>query len=125
MARVAWKFNNQDFAINPDEDSGWSSQEVNAENLPINATESVIQWGGRKSARRIVSGWLWGPTASAQKSMMQTWKNNRIISNLIDHTGESMKCLVVNFTAKPVLSQSEWRHGRQTYRYELEFITRP
>lgn len=125
MARVAWSFNSQNFAINPDEDSGWTAAESFAENLPIGATQSSMQWGGRKSGRRTVSGWLWGPETAAQKTMMQGWKNNRTIANLIDHTGESVKAMVINFNAKPVLSQSEWKQGRQTYRYEIEFVTRP
>lgn len=125
MSRVAWSFNGQAFAINPDEDSGWEAAEVNAENVPIGATQSSIQWGGRKSGRRTVSGWLWGPDTGTQKSMMQTWKNNRTIANLVDHTGESTRCQVMNFNAKPVMSQSEWKQGRQTYRYTLEFVTRP
>lgn len=125
MSRVAWRFNNQDFSINPDEDSEWEYAEINAENVAIGSTQSSLQWGGRKSGRRTVSGWLWGPTTAAQKSMMRGWKNNRTVGNLVDHTGESVKCMVVNFSAKPVLSQSEWKQGRQTYRYSLEFVSRP
>lgn len=125
MARVAWQFAGNSFSINPDEDTGWEAAEVNAENVPIGSTQSSIQWGGRKSGRRQVSGWLWGPTTGAQKTMMQGWKNNRTVGNLIDHTGESVKCMVISFSAKPVLSQSEWKQGRQTYRYNLEFVTRP
>lgn len=125
MARTAWSFAGSSFAINPDEDSGWEAPEVNAENVPIGATQSSIQWGGRKSGRRTVSGWLWGPSTAAQKTMMQGWKNNRTVGMLVDHTGESTKCMVVNFNAKPVLSQSEWKQGRQTYRFTLEFVMRP
>jgi hypothetical protein len=125
MSRVAWSFNGYSFPINPDDDSGWTEDEVMTENVPIGSTNSSIQFVGRKSGRRQIQGWLWGPAAATQKSTMKSWKDNRTEATLIDHTGDSQKAIMVKFEAKPVMSISEWNQGRQTYRYTAEFIARP
>src|SRR6185369_5463823 len=123
--RVAWQFNSYSWAINPDEDSGWKADESNAENLPIGSTSSSIQWGGRKSARRQISGFIWVPSGDTQRVNMESWKTNRTVSTLIDHTGASQKAQLVSLEMKPVQDHKEWLQNRQTYRYNAEFIARP
>lgn len=125
MARVAWQFNGYSWAVNPDDDSGWKADEANSENLPIGSTNSSIQWGGRKSARRQISGFIWGPAGGTQRTNMESWKNNRVISNLIDHTGATQKAQLVMLEIRPVQDYLEWRANRQTYRYNAEFLARP
>lgn len=125
MARVPWNFSGYDFPVNPSDDSGWKADEVNAENSPIGSTNSSLQWGARKSARKQCSGTLIGLSAQTQKTTMEGWKNNRTVAVLTDHTGEAKKCQLIAFEAKPIFNYSEWLHGRQTYTWQGEFIERP
>jgi hypothetical protein len=122
MARVAWRFNNYDWPINPDEDSGWTKPDIMSETNDVNANKSSLQFGGRKSARRQISGWIWGPGSVQLHINMHSWNDNRTKATLVDHTGVSRTCMMMNFAAKPVQDVREWRSGRQTYKYTAEFI---
>lgn len=123
--RVAWQFAGYSWAVNPFEDSGWKADEVNAENVAIGSTSSSLQWGGRKSARRQIQGYIWGPSGATQLATMNSWKNNRTISTLVDHIGSSQKAQLVMFEARLASDIKEWQNGRQTYIYQAEFIARP
>ncbi len=122
MARVAWVFNSYSWAVNPEKDSGFNAEEVEPEAVAIGATKSTFQWGGRKSARRQISGWLYGPNALAQYNLMRGWKNNRTVATLVDHLGNSSTARLAKFDAEPVVSNTEWANGRSTWRYNAEFI---
>lgn len=123
MARVAWIFNGYSWAINPETDTGWRSEDIVYEGNPINSSRSVFQWGGRKSERRVITGWIWGPTGTTQYSNMMTWKENRVTATLTDHMGISRTARMIKFDAEPVRSVAEWQAGRQTYKYTAEFIS--
>lgn len=123
MARVAWSFNGYDWAINPETDSGWRSEDIVYEGNPINSTKSSFQWGGRKSERRTITGWIIGPSGPTQYSNMMAWKENRITSVLTDHIGVTRTARMIKFDAEPVRSVSEWLEGRQTYKYTAEFVS--
>ena len=122
MARVAWTFDSYSWSINPDTDSDWVYEQVISEQVPVNASNSSIQFGGRKSGRRQIEGWLWGPNALTQKNKMKTWQLNRTRSTLTDHLGNAQAAILIRFEAKMVQSVSEWLSGRQTWRYTAEFI---
>ncbi len=122
MARVPWRFNNYDFDVNPEKDSGFNAEEVEPEAVAIGATKSTFQWGGRKSGRRVISGWLYGPNALTQYNLMRSWKNNRTVATLTDHLGNTATARLVKFDAEPVVSNTEWAQGRSTWHYSAEFV---
>jgi hypothetical protein len=122
MARVAWSFNGYSWPINPEEDSTWIKEHIVAETGDVGAENSNIQFGGKKSARRQVSGWIWGPGSTQLLLNMHTWHANKVRANLVDHVGESRRCILLSFSPKPVKDVKEWRQGRQTYQYNAEFI---
>ena len=122
MARTPWVFAGYEWAINPETDSGWVKEHNMAEHSPIEGTRSVLQFAGSKSARRRVTGWIWGILGPTQLTYMRAWRENKTQSTLTDHTGESRDCMLLTFEAEPARSVSELRAGRQTYRYTAEFI---
>jgi hypothetical protein len=122
MARVAWVFAGYSWPVNPEKDSGWIKEEVYAERNALNSTVSNIHFTAKKSARRKVSGWLFGESTAAQLTKMQSWKDNRTIGTLVDHVGGSKRCIMISFEAEPIQSVSEWKAGRQTYKYNAEFV---
>lgn len=121
MARVPWRFNNYNFAVNPEKDSGWTWEDVMPESVGIGAGRSTFQYGGTKSGRRQISGWLVGADALDQYTRMRAWKAQRTKAVLIDHLGASTTARVSKFDAEIVPNISEWRLGRATWRYNLEF----
>jgi hypothetical protein len=120
--RVAWQFNGYSWAVNPESDSGWVYEHVEAENLPINAGRSSFQYGGTKSGRRQISGWLYGPSALDQYNRMKSWHRNRTTATLVDHLGNVSTARFSRFDAKPVVSATEWRQGRSTWQYTAELV---
>lgn len=121
MARVAWRFDGYDWPINPEEDSGWTKPDIMSEQNNVNADVSNFQFGGRKSARRQISGWLWGEGSVQLRLNMYNWYANRKKSTLVDHVGDSKKCFITSLTVKSVQDVREWGQGRQTYKYTIEF----
>lgn len=122
MSRVAWVFAGYSWPINPEKDSGWVKEEVYSEQHPLNSTVSNLHFTAKKSARRKVSGWLFGETSAAQLTKMQYWKDNRTVGTLVDHNNSSKRCMLISFAPEPVQSVSEWKAGRATFKYEAEFI---
>lgn len=122
MARTAWIFNSYSWPVNPEKDTGWNAEEVEPEAVAINATRSTFQWGGRKSGRRQISGWLYGANALEQYNQMRSWKNNRVVATLTDHLGNSATARLAKFDAELTPSATEWAHGRSTWHYNAEFI---
>jgi hypothetical protein len=122
MARVAWVFNGYEWPVNPEKDSGWLNEHVSAELNNINATKSVFQFGGMKSSRRKISGWIWGPSASTQYLTMWNWHKNKTTGVLKDHVGVEKRCFFLTFSAEAVIDSVSWSQGRPTYRYEAEIV---
>lgn len=122
MARTPWNFSSYNFNINPEEDSGWVGENVEAENSPVGSSRSTIHWVARKTERRQTGGWIWGPGGATQLSNMKNWERNRTVSYLTDHTGDSRKARLRKFEAKPVQDIPEWKQGRQTWRWSGEWI---
>lgn len=120
--RVAWQFNSYQWPVNPETDTGFVSEEVLPEVVPIRATKSSVQWGGRKSARRQITGWLYGLKALEQYNTMRGWKENRTRASLVDHFGNTTTARLVKFDAKFVQSNTEWGAGRPTWQYTAEFM---
>lgn len=120
--RVAWQFNGWKWAINPETDSGWTAEEIMAEQNAINDRRSNIQFGGTKSARRQIHGWIIGPNGPVQLQKMQSWKANRTQATLRDHMGASRKAILLRFDLEFINSVTEWNAGRQAYKYNAEFI---
>lgn len=125
MARTGWQFDSYTWAVNPEKDSGWVYEHAMSENLPIGASNSSLQFSAIKSGRRQISGWIWGPNAQDQYNRMRAWQLGLTTSNLIDHRGESKKAIMIKFEPELVQSVSEWQAGRQTWRYNAEFIIVP
>jgi hypothetical protein len=124
MARVAWSFASYSFPINPEKDSGWVYDHVMSEQVPIQATESDIQFGGRKSPRRQVSGWIWGSSSSTFFAQFDSWRRNRTQGTLTDHLGNSRSAILVKFEPEAINDPQAWAEGRQTWRYTAEFVGR-
>ena len=121
MARVPWRFDNYDFAVNPEKDSGFVYEDVMPESVAINAPRSTFQYGGTKSGRRQISGWLYGVNALDQYNRMRGWKAARTKATLVDHIGHSTTARLSKFDAEVVQSATEWKLGRSTWRYNAEF----
>jgi hypothetical protein len=122
MARVAWQFGSYSFAINPEKDSGWIYEDVMPETVGIGASRSTFQYGGTKSGRRQISGWLYGASALDQHNRMKGWKQSRVKATLIDHLGNSTTARFSKFDAEAIQSATEWKLGRATWRYNAELI---
>lgn len=123
MARVAWNFASYDWPINPEGDSGWVPGElVLSEIVPIDVYQSSIQIGGQKSARRRITGWIWGPESAVHYSKFREWYNNGIDASLTDHLGETRTARLIRFEADAVRDVHAFKAGRQTWKYTAEFI---
>src|SRR5689334_11651810 len=121
MARTPWVFNGYSFPVNPEKDSNWTYEEVQPESVAIGASRSTFQYGGTKSGRRQISGWLYGTDATTQHNTMKSWHRNRTIATLVDHTGAATTARLSKFDAEFVQSNTEWKAGRNTWRYNAEF----
>lgn len=122
MARVGWEFNGYSWAINPMTDTDWIYEHNITEGVGINAQVSTLQYGGTKSGRRRISGWIWGPNGPTQFSNMRSWQRNRTQATLTDHKGNSVRAMLVKFEPEPTQDSVEWAQGRQTYKYTAEFV---
>lgn len=122
MSRVAWVFNGYDWPVNPETDTDWVKQHVENELVAINASKSRQQYTGTKSSRRRITGWLFGSSASAQKTQMQNWHSNRTVANLTDHNGQTVRCRLSAFDTEIVPDRIGWQNGRTTWRYTAEFV---
>lgn len=122
MSRVAWSFSGVEFPINPYEDSGWIWEHVSTEDVPIQATKSTLQFGGRKSPRRQVKGYIWGSICAGWKSQLENWRKDKTNGTLVDHLGDSQSAVLMKFEPELVNDPQEWVNGRQTYRYVAEFV---
>lgn len=121
MSRVPWQFLGYEWAINPEKDSGFTFEDVQPESVGIGASKSTFQYGGTKSGRRQISGWLYGVSALDQYNRMRSWKRNRTQGTLIDHLGNSTTARLSKFDAEIIQSNTEWKLGRSTWRYNAEF----
>lgn len=122
-ARVPWSFDGYNFSVNPYEDSGWMSELVIAENLPINARLSTIQLGGVRSRRRRISGYIIGTKGPELYSKLDGWLRAFKQSTLRDHLGTSSKAMLVSFQPELIMDHKAWQAGRQSYRYQAEWIS--
>jgi hypothetical protein len=120
--RTPWVFNNYQFPVNPEEDSGWVYETIINDRVPIGGLRSRIQHGGVKSPRRQISGWMIGGEAQTFYNNMSNWIRNRVISNLVDHNGVTRQSILIEFRPQAVLSPVEWSKGRPVYRYNATFI---
>jgi len=119
--RVPWKFGDYEWAVNPEKDGSWVYEDVMPESVGIGAPRSTFQYGGTKSGRRQISGWLYGDSALDQYNRMRGWKASRIKATLVDHLGNSTTARLSKFEAEAVQSNTEWKLGRATWRYNAEF----
>lgn len=124
MARVAWVFDGYAWPVNPEKDTGWlPPEDILNEANNIAATASTFQFGGIKSARRRISGWIWGPFSADHYNRMYQWKLQRKRSTLKDHEGHQKTCFLISFTTERINDPKSWAEGRPTYRYEAEFAS--
>lgn len=120
--RVSWIFAGYQWAINPEKDSGFIYEDIMPESVGIGASRSTFQYGGTKSGRRQISGWLYGINALDQYNRMKGWKQSRIKGVLVDHLGYSATVRFSKFDAETILSATEWKLGRATWRYNAEIV---
>lgn len=120
--RVAWQFANYNFPVNPFDDSNWIFDHAMSEQVPIQGTKSTIQFGGRKSARRTIKGWIYGENSAVQYATMEGWRQNKTQGTLIDHLGNSRNAIMIKFEPEAVQDIKAWEDGRQTWRYSAEFV---
>lgn len=123
MARVGWQFAGFDWYVNPEKDSNWVFDHAVSEQVPIQATKSTLQFGGRKSARRQISGWIYGENSAIQYATMEGWRQNKTQGVLVDHLGNSRNAIMIKFEPEAVQDIKAWEEGRQTWRYQAEFIS--
>lgn len=121
MSRTAWIFSGYSFPVNPEKDNGFVYEDVFPETVPIGASRSSIQYGGTKSGRRQISGWIVGLHSLEHYNKMKEWKRNRTKGTLIDHFGNSTTARLTKFDAEYIHSNAEWLAGRPTWRYNAEF----
>lgn len=120
--RTPWNFDNYDFPVNPDDDSGWTTEPLLSEKNAIAATKSRFQFNGLKSSRRQTQGYFFGPSALTQRSTFETWLRSRTQANLTDHLGVTRKAMLVHFEAKPVQDVHAYQLGRATFRFTAEWV---
>lgn len=121
-SRVPWSFNGYSWHVNPDSSTWFTDEEIYAENTPINATSSSLQWGGRKSGRCKISGTLIGPSAETQKANFESWKHNRTKSYLVDHNGNSQRAVLVSLNFEEIIDIAAFKCGKSTWKYDAEFV---
>jgi len=122
MAKIPWKFNGYTWHINPETDSGFSRVKLYTEDVALHDVKSRIQVGGIQSRHRIVGGVLTGPFANYQMSLFEMWHEANTISDLIDHTGESHRCMVLRCDKDIVFNTLDFNCPRKTWKYTLEFV---
>jgi len=120
--RIAWKFDNYDWPINPSTDSGWDKELLLVEKNPIGSTISVLHDVGAKSARRQISGYMIGVDGPALFVKLNSWFTNGKVSTLIDHHGMSKRARLVRFKAELIMNRSDFLAGRPSWHYDAEFI---
>lgn len=119
--RTPYVFNNYSWPVNPSDDSGWIQELVLSEQVPINASRSVIQVGAFKSATRQMSGYIWGVNAQEQYNTMLSWFQNKTQANLIDYLGITRKAILTKFEPKIVNDITAYKAGRFTFQYTAVF----
>ena len=122
MPRVAWVFDNYQFPVNPETDTGWNREVILVEHNPIRSTQSVFQYLGTRSARRRITGWMYGPKADEMRSKFEHWLTTRKVATLKDHLNVSRNAVLVSFTYELVPDYRAWRQQKPTYRYNAEFV---
>lgn len=122
MARTPWYFDNYAWPINPSEDSEWSKEHVVSEHNPVGSNKSNFQFAAERSARRQISGTIWGVLGPELMGRLKLWREGRKTAVLRDHMGYERSCFLINVTFKPIMDASERRAGRQTYTYTAEFV---
>lgn len=122
MTRTAWQFDGYAWPTNPDEDSGWVTEPMYAEKNPLAASVSKFQFTALKSARRQVSGYLYGVHALEQRDKMDEWLRKRVQATLVDHLGGARRAVLLRFEARAVPDVRAHRDGRATFRFAAEFV---
>lgn len=122
MSRTAWIFNNYSWPVNPESDTGWTTELVISNRVPIGGSRSRIQVGGLRSDVRQISGWIYGPQSQTHIQNMTNWIKNRVVATLTDHLGVSRQAMLVDFKPQLQVSPMEWRQGRQVYKYSATFL---
>ncbi len=122
MSRVAWVFDNYQWPVNPETDTGWNSELIIVEHNPIQSSRSVFQYLGTRSARRRITGWMYGLKAEEMRSKFEYWLSTRKVAILKDHLNVSKNAMLVSFTYEIVPDYGMWRQQRPTYRYIAEFV---
>jgi len=121
MARTPWSFASYSFPLNPNTDTDWVEELALSEQLPIGSSRSVLQFGGRKAAKRQTHGYIWGPNAQEQYNQMVSWFRNRTQATLTDHTGRSRKAMLTKFSARLVNDVAAYRENRITWEVDCEW----
>lgn len=122
MSRVPWSFDGYEWPINPDTDTGWVKEHIFVEQNPLQASLSFFQRTSSRSARRRISGWIYGPQGQTFKSKLEYWHAVTRRALLVDHLGVQKMAFLYSLSFTAVFSVSEWRYGRQTWRYDAEFV---
>lgn len=122
MSRVPWVFGTYVWPINPETDTGWIVEHVFVEQNTLASAESFFQKTATRSARRRISGWIFGQRAVEFKNMLETWHRLSTRATLTDHLGVSRRAFVFSLSFTLVPSVSEWKQGRATWRYDAEFV---
>lgn len=122
MAKISWKFNNYTFPVNPDEDSGWTVNPVISEVIPIYASQGSVQVGGIGSARRRISGWIFGSNSNSFKAQFDSWMVSGTVGTLTDHLNQSRRARLIRFEPAALRDAKYVRQGIQIWKYTAEFI---
>lgn len=117
-----WSFAGYTFPTNPENDTGFNKEVIYAENVPIQSNSSSIQVGGKKSSRRQISGMLFGPYSAQHLAKFEEWLENSTVSTLRDHLGRTNRAMLVSFDKEAVFNVKDIQCGRQSWRYNAEFI---
>lgn len=122
MPRVAWSFANYTWPINPDTDTGWVRDHIFVEQNTLQAPRSFFQKTSTRSARRRISGWIYGAQGPEFKAKLEYWHLVSTRGILVDHLGVQKRAFLISLSFTAVSSASEWKQGRQAWRYDAEFV---
>lgn len=115
MSVTKWSFRGTDFAINPEEDTGWVKQEKVEELDLLDADTTVIQTSGFRSEERTIRGWI---MTAAFYNKLKNWQGRT--GTLTDDLGGSASARFMSFEADRVRNVNNWN----TYQYTARFVKR-
>ncbi len=116
MSVVKWVLGGNTFDWNPADDTGWVDEVVMSEHVPPNASRSVIQYGGKKSAVRTAKGVT---KSIALRNALNSLQGSTVAFS--DHYGASNTVFVKKFSSDAARDVTNLPPNG-TFSYTLELV---